>query len=70
MSEEAASAPSKTGMSYLRPRLSMTFSNKKALRWLSGSPRNCSRTSGCISVSLFTGIVTRTSFPALSSPST
>src|SRR5215467_65352 len=57
-------------MSNLRPCASVTFSNRKALRWLSGNPRNCSRTSGCSSVSLLIGTVTRTSLPACSSPST
>src|SRR5438477_11948175 len=57
-------------MSYLRPRESTTFSNRKAWRWRSGRPRNCSRTSGCSSVSLLIGIVTRTSLPARSRPST
>src|SRR3954452_4937214 len=57
-------------MSDLRPRLSTTFSNRKARRWFSGSPRNCKRTSGCSSVSLLIGAVTRTSLPALSRPST
>src|SRR5215510_2581798 len=57
-------------MSYWRPCASVTFSNRKALRWLSGKPRNCSRTSGCSSVSLLIGTVTRTSLPACSSPST
>src|SRR5262249_45759229 len=57
-------------MSYLRPRASTTFSNRNALRWLSGRPRNCRRTSGCSSVSLLIGTVTRTSLPARSSAST
>src|SRR3954471_9562899 len=70
MSFEPASAPTSTGMSYLRPRASTTFSNRNALRWLSGSPRNCSRTSGCSSVSLLIGVVTRTSLPACSRPAT
>src|SRR3954467_12336720 len=70
MSVDPASAPTNTGMSYLCPRLSITFSNKNALRWFSGSPRNCKRTSGCSSVSLLIGVVTRTSLPALSRPST
>src|SRR5438445_9996199 len=62
--------PTRTGMSYLRPRASTTFSNRKALRARSGSPRNCSRTNGCSSVSLLIGVVTRTSLPACSRPST
>src|SRR5882757_6711163 len=70
ISAEPASPPTSTGMSYLRPRESITFSNRKALRWLSGSPRNCSRTSGCNSVSLLIGMVTRMSLPACSRPST
>src|SRR5262249_39071455 len=57
-------------MAYLRPFASVTFSNRNALRWDSGSPRNCRRTSGCSSVSLLIGTVTRTSLPAFSSPST
>src|SRR5262249_13996436 len=67
---EPASAPTSTGMSYLRPFASTTFSNRNALRWLSGRPRNCRRTSGCSSVSLLIGTVTRTSLPARSSAST
>src|SRR3954452_5787201 len=70
MSVDPASAPTSTGMSYLCPRPSTTFSNRNALRWLSGNPRNCSRTSGCSSVSLLIGVVTRTSLPARSRPST
>src|SRR4051812_22413576 len=70
MSVDPASAPTSTGMSYLCPRLSTTFSNRNALRWLSGNPRNCSRTSGCSSVSLLIGVVTRRSLPARSRPST
>ncbi len=68
MSVEPAMAPISTGMSYLRPLLSTTFSNRKALRAVSGNPRNCKRTSGCSSVSLLIGLVTRISLPARSSP--
>ena len=43
-------------MSYLRPLLSVTLVNRKALRSFSAMPpRNCQRTSGCISVSLLIG---------------
>src|ERR1051325_5246412 len=55
-------------MSYLRPWLSVTLVKRKALRSFSGMPpRNCQRTSGCISVSLLIGRVTRTRSPAASS---
>src|ERR1700722_1315991 len=55
-------------MSYLRFLLSTTLVNRKALRSFSSMPpRNCQRTSGCISVSLLMGRSTVTSRPALSS---
>src|SRR5438270_10128841 len=55
-------------MSYLRPLLSTTLVKRNALRSFSAMPpRNCQRTSGCISVSLFIGRVTRMSSPAASS---
>src|SRR6266404_8106131 len=55
-------------MSYLRPLLSVTLVKRNALRSFSAMPpRNCQRTSGCISVSLFIGRVTRMRSPAASS---
>src|SRR3954468_17650845 len=55
-------------MSYLRPLLSVTLVNRNALRSFSAMPpRNCQRTSGCISVSLLIDRSTRTSKPAASS---
>src|SRR5690349_17946579 len=55
-------------MSYLRPLLSITFVNRNALRSFSAMPpRNCQRTSGCISVSLLIGRSTRMRSPASSS---
>src|SRR3954466_3443606 len=54
-------------MSYLRPLLSVTLENRNALRSFSAMPpRNCQRTSGCISVSLLIARCTRMSSPALS----
>jgi hypothetical protein len=53
MSAEPAIAPNRTGMSYDRPCASATFSNRKAFLSFSSSPRNCSRTRGWSSVSLF-----------------
>src|SRR2546423_14702861 len=54
-------------MSYLRPLLSTTLVNRNAfLSRSSMPPRNCQRTSGCISVSLLIGRSTRISSPALS----
>src|SRR6478609_9756914 len=55
-------------MSYLRPLESVTLVNRKALRSFSAMPpRNCQRTSGCISVSLLIGRSTVMSSPAASS---
>src|SRR5229473_6281998 len=55
-------------MSYLRPLLSVTLVNRKALRSFSAMPpRNCQRTSGCISVSLLIARSTRMRSPAASS---
>src|SRR5580765_6225830 len=57
-------------MSYLRPLLSVTWLNRNALRSFSAMPpRNCQRTSGCISVSLLMARWTRISSPALSNAS-
>src|SRR4029079_14160457 len=68
ISRLAASAPTATGMSYLRPLLSTTFLKRKALRSFSAMPpRNCHRTKGCISVSLLIARSTVMSRPAFSS---
>src|SRR5690348_848644 len=57
-------------MSYLRPLLSVTLEKRNAFRSFSAMPpRNCQRTSGCISVSLLIARGTRISRPALSSAS-
>src|SRR5205085_5782555 len=57
-------------MSYLRPLLSVTLVKRKALRSFSAMPpRNCQRTSGCISVSLLIARSTRIRRPASSSAS-
>src|SRR4051812_6715896 len=67
MSADAANPPTNTGLSYLRPFESTTFSKRNALRSASLSPRNCQRTSGCSSVSLLISRRTRTSLPLASS---
>src|SRR5690348_4033995 len=55
-------------MSYLRPLPSVTLVKRKALRSFSAMPpRNCQRTSGCISVSLLIARSTRMRRPASSS---
>src|SRR3954471_19942270 len=54
-------------MSYFLPLLSVTLRKRKALRSFSAMPpRNCQRTSGCISVSLLIGRSTVISKPAAS----
>src|SRR5262249_32917082 len=68
MRGEAASAPTTTGMSYVRPLASVTLVNRKARRWSSPRPPwNCQRTSGCSSVFLSIGRSTRTTRPCASS---
>src|SRR3990172_153135 len=53
MARLPARPPTRTGMSNLRPLLSVMLVNRNALRSSSRwRPRNCQRTSGCISVSL------------------
>src|SRR5215831_3675888 len=54
-------------MSYRRPLESVTWVKRNARRSGSGiPPRNCQRTSGCSSVSLFMGRSTRSSSPCAS----
>src|SRR3954471_15145706 len=54
-------------MSYFLPLLSVTLRKRKALRSFSAMPpRNCQRTSGCISVSLLIGRSTVIRRPAAS----
>src|SRR5262245_35837897 len=68
MRAEAASAPTTTGISNLRPSAPTTLVNRKARRLSSGRPpANCQRTSGCSSVSLLIGRSTRTTRPCASS---